>query len=393
MTVLDVVLVLSALGFAVSGYRRGLLVGVLSFAGFLGGGAAGMLLAPRVVGGREPGVTTAVFAVVIVVVAALVGQALLSALGTSLRQGLTWSPLRAVDGVLGAAVTASAVLVLAWFVAIGLRQAPLPGVSRQVADSRVLAAVDTVLPDGTADLFGSFVELLDERGFPRVFNDLGPERITPVDPPASGAAATVGVRAAGRSVVEIVGDARACRRRVEGTGFVYAPGRVMTNAHVVGGVTEPMLRVGGTGRAYRAQVVAFDPRRDLAVLAVPGLPAPALRFDRGGSRGDAAVVAGFPRGGPYRLDAARIREEIRARGQDIYGRSAVTREVFSIRGRVEPGNSGGPLLSPAGGVYGVVFAKSLDDPSTGYALTVDEAAPVADSGRRATGAVDTGRCA
>jgi S1-C subfamily serine protease len=123
------------------------------------------------------------------------------------------------------------------------------------------------------------------------------------------------------------------------------PSTVLTNAHVVAGVAQPTVRDAG-GRSYDARVVAYDPRRDLAVLHVPLLEAPILRFDATAKRGDNAVVAGFPRGGPYRLDAARVREEISARGPDIYGRTQVTRSVFSLYTTVQPGNSGGPLLSP-----------------------------------------------
>jgi S1-C subfamily serine protease len=118
-----------------------------------------------------------------------------------------------------------------------------------------------------------------------------------------------------------------------------------------------------------------------------------LKFETDAKRNDQGVVAGFPAGGPYQLEEARIRDTIDARGPDIYHRRQVTREVYSLYADVEPGNSGGPLLSLNGGVYGVVFAKSLDDPNTGYALTADEAVPVAQAGRAADDRVSTGPCA
>jgi S1-C subfamily serine protease len=142
-----------------------------------------------------------------------------------------------------------------------------------------------------------------------------------------------------------------------------------------------------------ARVVVFDPRRDLAVLYAPGLQANALAFDDTGGRGDSGVVAGFPQGGPFQLDPARIRDTIEARGPDIYQRSQVTRQVFSLYANVQPGNSGGPLLTPDGAVYGVVFAKSLDDPNTGYALTANEVAPVVTEGKARTTGTSTGSCA
>ena len=168
---------------------------------------------------------------------------------------------------------------------------------------------------------------------------------------------------------------------------------MLTNAHVVAGVDDPQVRVSGDGELLDARVVVFDPDADLAVLYVPELTAAPLDLDDSAGRGDQAVVAGFPGGGPFRLVAARVRDTINARGPDIYHRKQVTREVFSLFADVEPGNSGGPLLSPDGDVYGVVFAKSLDDPNTGYALTVDEARSVARAGRGATREVDTDSCA
>jgi S1-C subfamily serine protease len=166
----------------------------------------------------------------------------------------------------------------------------------------------------------------------------------------------------------------------------------MTNAHVVAGVREPRV-VGGDGQEYSARLVLFDPDLDVAILYVPGLRLDQLSFDGSGSRRDSAVIAGFPRNGPFTARSARIRDEITARGPNIYDRGSVTRQVFSIFGVVEPGNSGGPLLSPTGDVYGVIFAKSLDDDETGYALTADQVRDDAAAGRTATGRVPTGSCA
>jgi len=167
----------------------------------------------------------------------------------------------------------------------------------------------------------------------------------------------------------------------------------MTNAHVVAGVESPVVYVRGVGRAYRATVVYLDPDVDVAVLYVPDLDAPALPFGPPARRGDPAVIAGFPGGGPLIATPGRIRGTVSARGSDIYGHGSVTREIYSVRGTVRPGNSGGPLLSADGHVYGVVFAAALDDPDTGYALTRSQVAPAAAIGSSATEPVDTGSCA
>lgn len=203
----------------------------------------------------------------------------------------------------------------------------------------------------------------------------------------------VAVRAR-NSIVKVMGTAQSCGKVLEGTGFVFGNRRVMTNAHVVGGVDEPTVQIGGEGRKYDAKVVLYDWQRDIAVLDVPNLNAPALRFTtRDAGSGDNAIVAGFPQNGAYNVQPARVRGRITANGPDIYHRKTVRRDVYSLYATVRQGNSGGPLLTPDGKVYGVVFAKSLDDANTGYALTADEVQPDVTQGRAANQQVDSDSCA
>jgi S1-C subfamily serine protease len=138
--------------------------------------------------------------------------------------------------------------------------------------------------------------------------------------------------------------------------------------------------------------VLFDPQRDVAILAVPGLSAPALPIGQDLGHSDPAVVAGFPHNGPFVANPARIRSTLSASGEDIYGRPGAVRQVYSLYATVEPGNSGGPVLAQNGSLAGVVFAKSLDDPSTGYALTVSEVRSDITSGVTATRQVSTQQC-
>ena len=154
----------------------------------------------------------------------------------------------------------------------------------------------------------------------------------------------------------------------------------MTNAHVVAGIDRPTVRIGGVGRSYAARVVLFDPDKDVAVLYVPELRAPVLSFDDAASRGDSAVVAGYPQDGDLNLQAATVAGRVKATGRNIYNDGIVTREIYSIRSTVRPGNSGGPLLTTTGRVYGVVFARSTSDDETGYVLTAAEVAGDADAG-------------
>jgi hypothetical protein len=390
---LDLVLLLSAVSFAFSGYRQGFVAGVLAFVGFLGGGVVGLLVAPAMVSGLNPGLGQSLLAVAIVLFTATLGQVTLGWLGSMLRARLTWRPARMVDAGLGAGVSVVAMLVVAWFLASALRPGPLPSLSHEIGDSRVIAGVDSVMPDRARTLFSSFRRVLDDSELPPVFSGLAPETIRSVPPPDGTITGTTAVRDAGRSVVKVVGTAESCSRTLDGSGFVFAPQHVLTNAHVVAGVDRPTIRLASGDQRYDARVVLFDSKRDLAVLYVPDLRLPTLDLADGANRRDEAVVAGYPGGGPFRLVAARIRDEINARGPDIYHRTEVTREVYALYADVEPGNSGGPLLDFKGRVDGVVFAKSLDDPKTGYALTTDEARGDMADGRDATTEVSTGACA
>jgi S1-C subfamily serine protease len=283
-------------------------------------------------------------------------------------------------------------LLVAWFVGSALATAPIPNVTEKVKRSEVLAFVDRLMPDRADRLYSSLSRVLDENGLTQVFRPFDNEKIIAVPEPDSGPLAAPQIKAARRSIVKVEGAALSCRKALEGTGFVYAPAHVMTNAHVVAGVDNPTVSVGGTEPKVAARVVLFDEDRDVAVLYAPGLAAPPLKFDYTGDRRDSAVVAGFPLNGPYRVEKARIRQKINARGPDIYDQGTVDRSVFSIYAKVEPGNSGGPLLSAKGDVYGLIFAKSVTDSQTGYALTAEEIRTDATEGAARVDRVPTKSC-
>ena len=394
--VLDIILGLVLLGYAINGYRQGLVVSALSLLGFLGAGALALGLLPTLLQRwqwlQEHAVVRIVVLVFGVFLVASLGQGLMVRLGNRVRSRVRARSLRAVDALLGAVAVAAAVSVLLWFIAASVRPAAPAPLARAIGESQLLRTIDRVVPPQTGRLFAGFRTMLDRNGFPRVFDGLSPEPITPVQPPDGSASASAAVTAASASMVKIVGVAQACNRGQEGSGWVIAPGRVVTNAHVVAGMQTPTVRVRGVGRAHDTTVVVFDPQRDLAVLEVPGLEAPALTLGPPLAANDPAVVAGFPLDGPYRLDSARVRRVIDATGSDIYGQPGIDRKIYSLYARVEPGNSGGPLLSTSGQVVGIVFAKSLDDDSTGYALTLTEAKPVLDVATSASPPVSPGAC-
>jgi S1-C subfamily serine protease len=386
---LDLVLVLVVLVYAASGYRRGLVAGCVSLAGFVGGAVIGVWVLPWVMELVSRGTATAtVVAVLTVLVPGVVGHELAGRLALRLRRELDQGPLRVADGIGGAAANSVAVLIVAWVAASVLGASSSPGVTTAIRDSKLLGAVQNTMPATTPVWFSRATSALTEAGFPQVFNPFENESTARVAKPTGDSVTAAATNAAKRSTVKIEGVSGTQGR--EGSGFVYAPEHVMTNAHVVAGITDPSVRIGGVGASYEAQVVLFDPDRDVAVLYVPRLRAPVLGFDTGAARGDSAVVAGYPQDGDLNLQAATVAAEVPATGQNIYNDATVTREIYSIRSTVRPGNSGGPLLTTGGKVYGVVFARSTSDDETGYVLTADEVASDATRGANATAAVDTG---
>ncbi|OIJ65454.1 MarP family serine protease [Streptomyces mangrovisoli] len=389
MDLLDLLLVLVVIGYAASGYRRGLVAGCVSLAGFVGGAVVGVWVLPWVMELVTRGSLAAtVTAVLTVLLPAVVGHELAGRLALKLRRELDRGPLRVADGIGGAAANSLAVLLVAWVAASVLGASSSPLVTGAIRDSALLGAVQRTMPDTTPSWFARATSALTEAGFPQVFNPFENESTAQVAEPSGDSVTARATRAAELSTVKIEGASGNQGR--EGSGFVYAPRHVMTNAHVVAGIDHPGVRIGGVGRTYEARVVLYDPDKDIAVLYVPGLSAPVLRFDDDASRGDSAVVAGYPQDGSLNLQAATVASKVRATGRNIYNDATVTREIYAIRSTVRPGNSGGPLLTTDGKVYGVVFARSTSDTETGYVLTADEVSSDARRGSAATRAVDTG---
>lgn len=398
MNVLDILLALAAIWFALIGYRQGFVVGMLSVIGFLGGGLLAISVVPPVwdslAAGADPGTYGVIGAVVIVIVCASIGQGFTTHLGNRLRNHITWEPAQAVDATGGALVNVLAMMVVAWLLGSALAGTSLPTVGSQVRESKVLLGVSRVMPSSTVSWFNSFSNTLARNGLPDAFSPFSNEPIAAVPAPDPKLASSPSLGKARRSIVKVMGDAAKCGKVLEGSGFAIGQHRFMTNAHVVGGVSEPTVQLGGVGRVYKARVVLYDWQRDVAVLDVPHLTAPALEFStRTAGHGDGAIVAGFPQNGAFDAQAARVRGRIEAAGPDIYRRGTVRRDVYSLYSTIREGNSGGPLLTPSGRVYGVVFARSLDNARTGYALTGVEVARDVEKGLSARATVPTQGCA
>jgi S1-C subfamily serine protease len=262
-----------------------------------------------------------------------------------------------------------------------------------VRSSLVLSQVNKALPAQAVGLLDSFNDVVGTSFFPRYLEPFSPERIVEVKAGDKRMLRDPDVARAGASVVKVRGT-NDCGRGIEGSGFVYAKDRVMTNAHVVAGVDDPQVFMGDD--AIDARVVFYDYQLDIAVLDFDSGDIPVLRFNPEAEPAmakDAIAILGYPQDGPFDPQSGRVRAEQRLRSPDIYGNGAVIREVYSLRGLVRPGNSGGPIVDSAGRAVGVVFAASVTDDDTGYALTAAQVADAAAEGRTNEGTRDTQGCA
>jgi S1-C subfamily serine protease len=290
------------------------------------------------------------------------------------------SAFGALDGLLGAALAVALALGFAWVVGVIVLQTPgVSDVRRTVQRSVILDRLNEVLPSDTL-----LKALARFDPFPRVD---GPE--VNVGPPAKGVAADPDVRRAGSSVVQVFGTA--CGLRVSGSGWVVGNGTVVTNAHVVAGQDDTVVAPRGGNDRLDAVAVAFDSKNDIAVLRVRGLGLTPLSFAREVKLSEPGAIEGYPLAGPFQIRPARIGQTRVVLSQDAYGRGPVRRRIVAFRGKVQPGNSGGPIVDAAGRVSATVFAESVGGgPRGGYAVPNETVRRVL---AKASGSVDTGPCA
>jgi len=388
VNIVDVVVVVVALLAAVQGARVGGVVQVCAIAGFFAGLFVGALLASRTVGwAHSPTARTAVALSTMLLVAfsfGMVGRILGGMLTSHVRPG----PARSLDSAAGVVVAVVAALVTVWLLASTMVNSSSVALDNAILQSRIIKGLDDALP-APPTVFSQAQGFLSEEGFPPVFGALAPASARPVPLPTN-AVLRQAVEAAGNSTVKVEGFG--CGVLQEGSGFVVAPGLVVTNAHVVAGIAKPLVQVGSTLRAV--QVLSFDPSFDLAVLRVPGLTAPALHLDPATvAQGTQTVVLGYPGGGPFTADGAGVMALFQAEGRDIYGHGLTVRNVYEVDAQVRPGNSGGPLVLPDGEVVGVVFSRSTVDQAIGYALTSPDVIPRVAAAEQVRAPVGTGACA
>jgi S1-C subfamily serine protease len=349
VTQLDWMIVAFAAVLGLFGFRQGFILGVLSFGGFAAGAFLGTRLGPLLL----PQGSASPYAPAFGLIGALLGGAILASglegLGFKLRRTLVLPGLGLFDGALGAVLGIALGLGVVWIVAAVAAQTP--GQERLHGDiqrSEILRTLNEILPPS-----GSILNALARLDPLPSITGPAPD----VAPPRSGVARTAGVKRASRSVVRVIGTA--CGLAIEGSGWVGGPDLVVTNAHVVAGESDTTVEVAGHPPGHRAQLLAFDPTDDIAVLDVPGLGLPSLSLATSPDSGTGGAILGYPENGPFDVRAGRIGRTQTVSTQDAYGRGPVSRLLTPLRGLVRPGNSGGPLVSADGTVLTTVFAATV----------------------------------
>ena len=385
---LDLLILVAVVYAVIRGEQTGLIRQFFSLGGFIGGLVVGALLAPSV-----SSLATSPTSKEVIIIAVVLGTtALLSGLGEYIGQVLAKKEehyhIGRVDNVLGSVFGGAMVLLSTWMIAGMLVGTPYPALNQLFNGSETVRLLDDTLPPAPSVL-SRLERLVDPNGFPQVFAGLEPVPTGPITPATSAQVASA-VALDRASTVKIQGYG--CGGLVSGSGFVVSPGLVMTNAHVVAGISEPVV-IDDNGR-HTATVVEFDPSMDVTVLRVNDLAGPALNFSaKEVGSGTPAVVLGYPGGGNFTAGAAGVIDERLATGRTIYNSGITTREIYELQAVIVPGNSGGPLVTPDGTVIGIVFARSETSSDVGYALTSKEVLGQLSQAKSATGSVGTGACA
>ncbi len=386
---LDLFLILLFLVYLGEGWRTGFARSISTIAGIIAGGVVAFFAIPFIAGIVPAPFWRTVITIAVAVALLAGGHAAGAALGRALRGRVAETALSVPDRVFGAFINLVASALVTALIAGSVGALGIPFLSTAISDSWVLKGIERITPppvDAALARLRSFV--LDE-GLPSIGEALGGITTSPGVPDID--TGTGPLAEAAQSVVRISGNAYACGQNQSGTGFVVATDRIVTNAHVVAGVPEPVVEA-PNGQALDGRVVYFDPEDDLAIIAVSGLTAPPLDMAFTLGVGDEAVVDGYPFGGPFTTGPAEVLAVSTEQIDDIYGQSSSPREVYSLAADVNPGNSGGPLLTTDGDIAGVIFARSATDEDLGYAMTNAELGPVVDAAPGLASAISPGSC-
>ncbi|WEO76257.1 MarP family serine protease [Cryobacterium sp. SO2] len=384
--ILDVILIVLLVASLGAGYRSGLIGSISGILGLVAGAVAAYFVVPLVptwVPAAEWRTPASIAAALLLVIGGLtIGESI----GRALRRR-TPRKLRGIDRLFGAVVGVAAAAAVVSMVAFSVGALGIPVLTSAIASSGVVRTIDSVTPVPVKSFLAQLRSTVVDDGLPVIADAFGGQ--SPTLPEAQLDNAVLDTAA--ESVLRITGNAVACGQSQSGSGFVIAPERVLTNAHVVAGVTNAVVEVPGAG-ALTGEIVYFDPVDDLAIIAVPGLSAAPLTMQDDLAVDSEGVSLGYPFGGPFDSDPARVMSVGPQLVADIYGQSPTPRAVYTLAADVQQGESGGPLLSADGKVAGVIFAKAANTANVGYALAMEEVAPVVDQAAGLSGAVASGTC-
>jgi S1-C subfamily serine protease len=388
LTILDLALILMLLSYLIYGLRNGFMVTLGGIAGFVVGAIAAFVAVPLVSGWVTDSGWRLTATVGSAVVLIALGHGLGTMIGRKIRHAVRIKPLHAVDRLIGGVVSVVVAALVMSMLAFSISSLGVPFVSQQLAESRVIRYIDNITPTPVKSTMAQLRSTVIGGGIPQLIEGIGP--VTPVPVPNE-STDTPALNQAAESVLKIAGTAFECGQNQTGSGFVVSPGRVVTNAHVVASVSQPVVEV-PDGGALPGRVVYFDSQRDIAVLAVDGLQSSPLPLSADLPAGSPAAFAGYPHGGPFQSKPASVQGISTILVPDIYGNNPSPELVYKLAGDVQPGNSGGPLLTMQGQVAGLIFAKTTTDAALGFALTMADLEPVAAQAPGLSSPVSAGQC-
>jgi S1-C subfamily serine protease len=395
MNFIDIFIAAAFLIFGWIGFRRGILRTILSIIGLIIGGAAGAIATPSIQSlisnnafGFKPtiGLTS-------IILGASLGMFLFGVLGSFLRVVLLPFPfMKTIDSLIGFGLAIVAVASISSTLSSAAQVIPNKTVNNLFSQSQLISQIDQYLPEQFKDAAQKIQNVITDSPLPEVFKSLVESRITPNQLESIVAIPEIVTKSVA-STVRIDGIAESCSAAMVGTGFIVSPERVITNAHVVAGVKEPVITLFNSQTQLGGRVIAIDRKKDIAIIFVPGLTGEKLTFIGPVTPNEIGFVVGYPNGGNLRTMPVSVTSEFESIGTDIDGNGETRRDVIVFGGDVKPGNSGGPLLNDQGQVLGVVFAADAENKNTGYALAPSEVAKLVSETSSVMQAIETGECA
>lgn len=389
--IIDVVLAIAVMLALWIGWRQGAISSALSAVGIISGLIISLGILPFILKMTTSVLARFFLALFLTIMLAGFGNAIGALLGHGIRDRMKNQEEQAIDSALGSAFRLVAILAVSWLISIPVASGLGGKVATGIGDSQILRGVDKLMPDRAKTLPTQVSALLDQSGLPPLISPFESAHEGDVAPPDEEIHNQALVDKLRPSIIHVMASSQQCHRRLLGSGFVIADDFVVTNAHVVAGTDT--VRLDTVLGLKSAQVVAYDPQRDIAVLHAPGLNIKPLEWaNENPHSGDSAMVMGFPGSGPFDASPARIAQHIKISGTDIYARGRYERDVYSVRGSIREGNSGGPLLNDDGDVLGVVFGASRDQSDIGFALSEQEVRPMVENAVSKAQPVETQQC-